>query len=52
MSKRSRLFVITIVLALGLGPAASHAAAQEAAPDDTVKAIVALKCNCGIKVRK
>jgi hypothetical protein len=50
MSQRSRFFVITMLFALGLGLVAGRAEAQEPASDDTVKAIVALKCNCGIKI--
>lgn len=50
MSQKNRIFVIALLFALGLGVAASRPAAQEPAGDDTVKAIVALKCNCSIKI--
>lgn len=50
MSQKSRILVIVLLFAVGLGVATSRPAAQEPAGDDTVKAIVALKCNCGIKI--
>jgi hypothetical protein len=50
MREKSRIFVTAVWIMIGLGMAASPAAAQEPASDDTVKAIVALKCNCGIKI--
>ncbi|MGD9140075.1 MAG: DUF5916 domain-containing protein [bacterium] len=49
MLKRSRFFVTAALLAIVMG-AATGTVAQEPASDDTVKAIVALHCNCGIKI--
>jgi len=44
--------ISTALLALALALFASHSAAQaqEEAHEDTVKAIAAIKCNCGIKI--
>ncbi len=50
MSEKRRFFVLATLSVLCLGAAWHQAAAQEPAGDDTVKAIVALKCNCGIKI--
>ena len=50
MPENSRFFVISILFVICLVTAWSNTLAQEPAVDDTVKAIVALKCNCGIKI--
>ena len=50
MPDSSRILVTVMLFAIGLGLSSSGTWAQEPARDDTVKAIVALKCNCGIKI--
>jgi hypothetical protein len=50
MQDGSRFLVLFLLFAVGLAAAAPRSMAQEPSRDDTVKAIVALKCNCGIKI--
>jgi len=50
MRESKAISAALLALALALSALQSPAQTQEEAPDDTVKCIAAIKCNCGIKI--
>ena len=50
MPEPRRISAVLLTLAVALSACHSAVKAGEGAPDDTVRAIAAIHCNCGIKI--